>query len=1543
MSQALQYNERSKMRFSSVPVRASSFCESDFATLRMQGFESGAESAAQHAYDLLLAYGIRGGLLQAAPNITLDAIRTSIHDFATIVHFLKKCGSIKDFYFITCLAYRLWTNKDPSVWIADRIESLFKPADPVQGSCGDVLAELRAAFDRTQAVTHSPLIKRVISLYSFMLTKGFLARFGLSLDDEMYSKFEKKRYIAEYSSNTEFFMCIVESALFFCERAYEFSITGDISTIMHNSDTYTKWYEAAQSKIAMAPFTSNLEAHNTNYFTFMSELNNVIEQGDSIVKYTAHHSSIDPKYIRSSLNQLKQIKNAETTKRAALKKRAQPFGILVSGSSSVAKSSFADVVYNYYAALHKLDNDDHYRYTRSPTDEYWSNFDSSMWCIQLDDVAFLNPAKNNEVEISLRDLLNVINNVPYVPPQAALEDKGRTPVMAKLVIATTNCENLHAHEYFWCPLAVQRRLPLVVDVKPKKQFIASNGVFIAPEKLVILDGEYPDFWDITVKRVVPALAQGREWGKLEVVETFHDINLFLQYYGAMTITHKKNQERAIAAGQDMRSITICEQCFRPLPHEECVPLNVQSASDVQEGFWLRIANWILESAALFNAMWCLAKYRIAGKLVYAYCDRIKSESRAVALLGQLNSRVWDKRYRLLPLVIGVISTLIVTWKLSSNGDSESDSTENQETTSITTVDGATYLLRKNPKDKVATIIARSSTTEVRQKDKPGAVARDRPSDSLDVATKPELKSEGCSQSVADVFMKEKGNNVWYNPTMELSRFDMPLAGSSLVWSDGSEAIPMFGANCVHLHIKNPQRDDSQIQRGVFLKGQLCLANNHAFKGGKGSVYTVKITRSKPGGLNQNVTLIVNENDVWRDVEHDICIFRVRSLPPFKDITKFWTNTSPQHFSTIVQILRDCDGSLRTRCVYNNDFMGYIPVPSLNTDIEVYLGQCPTPSDYGECGSLSIGMSPRGISILGLHLLGDGLRIGVMNIRMEHIDDLMRANSTTLEMEVQGGGMPCMEVGDIRREFGPLHSRSLFRYIPEGTVNVYGSFIGFRPTPKSKVTTTPLFREISEVVPRVVPYGKPVMNGWEPWRNNVVEMLDGVMHHDESILRACARAYFKDVLRGLDPGWEREVQVLDTPCAINGIPGVKYIDSINRTSSMGFPWNKTKSAYLIACPTEVHCDGVTFDDEIMERIQLVEDNYLEGRRNFPIFSGHLKDEATTMAKIDKRKTRLFTGGPVDWSVVVRKYLLSLVRLIQRNKKVFECMAGLVTQSEEWTDLYHHLTKFGVDRIVGGDYSKFDKHMHASFVLQAFDILEWICDAAGWESAELRVIRGIGMDTAFPVTNIHGDLVEFYGTNPSGHPLTVIINSIVNSLYMRYAYYKLNPDKEATTFQMNVALATYGDDNGSGVSRDVPWYNHTAIQQELAKIGVTYTMADKESVSRPYICIDEFSFLKRTWQYDCDLQVYLAPLDEESIIKSLTYWVPSSSISPEEQMVAVMSSACFEYFFYGREYFERMRTHLVELALRLPYSFYVTDSTFPTYGEMVEAFKSRKDRL
>jgi hypothetical protein len=209
---------------------------------------------------------------------------------------------------------------------------------------------------------------------------------------------------------------------------------------------------------------------------------------------------------------------------------------------------------------------------------------------------------------------------------------------------------------------------------------------------------------------------------------------------------------------------------------------------------------------------------------------------------------------------------------------------------------------------------------------------------------------------------------------------------------------------------------------------------------------------------------------------------------------------------------------------------------------------------------------------------------------------------------------------------------------------------------------------------------------------------------------------------------------------------------------------------------------------------------------------------------------------------------------------------------------------------------------------------------------------------------GTIIEMFGTNPSGHPLTVVVNSIANSLYMRYAYCMLNVNgKTCWDFKSNVNLLTYGDDNAMGVSNKIPWYYHGAIQSALEKIGVGYTMADKDAETRPYISIADCSFLKRKWRCEEELGMFTCPLEEASIHKSLTVWVPSKTVDKYKQMVDVITSANNEYFFHGKDTFERHHAFFKKLVEREPYNLYASESTLPGWDDLIERFRKASEAI
>jgi hypothetical protein len=220
--------------------------------------------------------------------------------------------------------------------------------------------------------------------------------------------------------------------------------------------------------------------------------------------------------------------------------------------------------------------------------------------------------------------------------------------------------------------------------------------------------------------------------------------------------------------------------------------------------------------------------------------------------------------------------------------------------------------------------------------------------------------------------------------------------------------------------------------------------------------------------------------------------------------------------------------------------------------------------------------------------------------------------------------------------------------------------------------------------------------------------------------------------------------------------------------------------------------------------------------------------------------------------------------------------------------------------------------------------------------------VAFDTAHPLMNFNGDLITFYGSNPSGHPLTVIINSLVNSIYVRYAYIRAGGD--VSNFRKHVALITYGDDNAMGVSEECEFFNHTVIADHLGAIGITYTMPDKESDSVPFVNIAEVSFLKRTWRWSAELDGYLAPLEEDSIHKMLCVMVESKTITQQEQISEIIRAAHSSWWHYGPEVFEEKTRLLKRVIARAGLSawFEEVGRELPSHSVLVKRYHDNSYR-
>jgi hypothetical protein len=489
--------------------------------------------------------------------------------------------------------------------------------------------------------------------------------------------------------------------------------------------------------------------------------------------------------------------------------------------------------------------------------------------------------------------------------------------------------------------------------------------------------------------------------------------------------------------------------------------------------------------------------------------------------------------------------------------------------------------------------------------------------------------------------------------------------------------------------------------------------------------------------------------------------------------------------------------------------------------------------------------------------------------------------------------------------------------------------------KSRVTKT-LMSDLAVEKGFVRKTTAPMMNSWLPWHNALKDMVRPVTHINPDVVKCCAESFLNDIMSKLTPEDYRELQVYDNMTAINGRPGLAYVDKLNRNTSAGFPFSKSKKFFLESMePVDDWQHPVSVTADVLGEMNKIIETYESGKIYCPIFTASLKDEPVSLKKAKIGKTRVFCGAPMPWSIVVRKYYLSMIRFIQKRRYLFESGPGTIAQSKEWDDMYKYLVHHGTDRIVAGDYEKFDKRMPMIIIAYAFWIMIELFKKADWSVRDIKTATGISEDCQSCWVDFYGDFIRLYGTNPSGNPLTVIINGLANALYMRYCYFMNNPEGECSSFKDNVNLMTYGDDMIMGVSPDCDWFNHTNIQRTLADIDIGFTMADKDAPSIPFIDIKDATFLRRSWRFEPELDCMVCPIEHDSIDKMMTMCVESKTISKELQAIAVLNSAIREYFWYGYEIFQLKRKIFYEIIEELELIPYM-DAELPTWDQLKGEF-------
>lgn len=434
---------------------------------------------------------------------------------------------------------------------------------------------------------------------------------------------------------------------------------------------------------------------------------------------------------------------------------------------------------------------------------------------------------------------------------------------------------------------------------------------------------------------------------------------------------------------------------------------------------------------------------------------------------------------------------------------------------------------------------------------------------------------------------------------------------------------------------------------------------------------------------------------------------------------------------------------------------------------------------------------------------------------------------------------------------------------------------------------------------------------------------------------------------------RHIEPLTQHETLHGIKGSLYVKRMNFKSSAGYPYNKAKELLLNCYDSLNRFYEIPF--EIVERISSMRERGKQGKFLGIFFTAQVKDEPVKENKItpppefldDKGlikkitdipadvfhkclktgsfgKLRIFQAVNFEALYIIREQFLVLVSLLQEFKNLSCIAVGTNCFGRDWDHLYRYMTPPSfcdndIFHFICGDFSNYDQRIGASWLRAAWGVLISLLEetiyyknmSAEDKARQRNLWQSIADGVSNPFTWFFGDLIQLDGSNPSGHPLTVIINGIVNYMYMAYAFSQIYPDKD---FDECIRLMTYGDDNMLTVRPDCLKYNQVSITHVLAQIGVIYTSSDKGAVDREFET--ELTFLKRTWKIckyvgDGIIQVfYTCPIEFTSIAKMLSVESIKHPHLRESRALLVLVSALFEHIQYGRREYE----HFVGLCDR-----------------------------
>lgn len=1376
------------------------------------------------------------------------------------------------------------------------------------------------AFSDWKSFRTSAMARKFTHLINIIVSSGMCATADLTFkvgNVSLFTPIIAKRQLAA----GDVFEAFYEAVSGFMKGGWRVFHTGDVSAFFMEDDKiaeFDKFYSEIRSWHGYALAGNLREYTEIDDNEYQSRLTKSLEVGANLLKTIKKSQVFEWKYISDRVDRLRDYEVEFTQLRTRGGLRVAPFAVCLFGQSGCGKSSLTNLTVNAGLIYNDLSADKDRIATWADNDKFASSVRSHINAIIFDDFA---NTKEDFMDFSpAYRLIQVINNIKYLAPMADVFLKGKVSLNPYFCLISTNVEHLNAAKYSNEPESVLRRM-YHVKVEPKPEF-CEKGI-LSKKKIEKTFGHTscPDAWYLTVRAYIAQNKRHVDLAAFEPIEfegkrmikvSVHDYLRWLQLSSKIHFTEEAqylaNQE-AVPVKCEKCSLLYCN-CSRTDPVLQPNSGTWNDCSDATLGFFQRraedlkqcyehgktssilatdsICSWWERFDLLPEKMICHPTVLKYGLIFWREDIKQSLISGNSFFLFLMITFMWA--LPTLSLLWLTLTTILCYWFTCA------------------TIQTYRIMVRNRIlelKDVVSTFVQRWQF-------KYAIIGLGAIGIILATMRSRYTKLESHTGLDPDNIDEIQDRNDKVNPWLAVYSVPLPMSEpSKTTTSDnlaGSMATNLIGV----------VSDLGKTTLGFYITSNFMIVPTHFIQEHGERDIGVRCFKTEPGRVGSYFRDKISQAFTVDIPLTDFSLCYITSGGSMKDFRKFLPEDSTLKRCPAKLITREImDSSLKviptlfkgsslvahTKCT----FMGsYYDLP-----IDTKPGMCMSPVISDAKGSL----------IMGFHLGGKGKLGGCGTLTAAQV------NHALGELATVDGVVLSASCGDLRPEMGDfptemfgkslfegeeIHMKSATRFLTEGAcIDVYGKTSG-KATPHSNVSPTLMSETVEKVFGVPQQWGPPKMKGKGrfPYQATLAHAAIPSLPIG-SVLAKSVRS-IKDLTAGLKAKIPElfHAKPLSRVATVCGLIGVKFIDAMNFSSSPGFPLAGSKHPLLVDLDPKDYPEvgkPRTFVPEVWEEFEKIVATLREGKRCYMIWKSCLKDEPT---KLTKDKVRVFQSAPIVLQLLVRMYFLPLIRIIQMNPILYECAVGVNAEGLEWDELWSAAMSKGAKRVLAGDYSKYDVRMPAQATIAAFDILIDIAEQCdGYTEEDIHLMKMVVHEIVYPVMAYNGDLVQLFGTNPSGQNLTVIINSLVNSLLLRSCFFTIYPDKE---FKENCAFLTYGDDVIGTVSEFCTDFTHITYAEWLAKHDMKFTMPDKESTPVHYMTEADVDFLKRKCVYNEDLGQKVGLLSEDSIFKRLHSHILSKELTLKMHSAQNIESSLHDWFYYGREVFEQRKAQLQEVA-------------------------------